>query len=643
MRRLLPSLLLTAAASPAALAQPREVGNLVIDGVPPIPPAVLERMTQYANTRDAAIAEWDPAGGMYVLTRFGEVPQVHHVAAPLGARRQLTFFAEPISGVHVLPGREKEGFIFRMDAGGGEFFQYYWVDLARGTRVLITDGKSRNESLAVANRGPRFAYVSTRRNGKDFDLWIGDGTPGGARLVKELEGQWAVRAWSPDDARLLVSKYVSINESHLHVFDVASGQLHAIDARPGEAIARTAGGFLRGGRAVVFGSDEGSDHKRLVIVDLASGKKEIVSPPNLGWDVGEIEVSRDGKWLAYAVNEGGTGVVYLAPAARPARAAKLALPRGVVGGMEFDPASRRLGLTLSTSASAADVYGVDVATRKVTRWTESEVGGLPASIFVEPALIEYDSFDGRRVPAYVYRPRNGGGKKLPVVIYIHGGPESQFKPAFSATLQYYVNELGVAVIAPNVRGSAGYGKGYLLLDNGMKREDSVKDIGALLDWIATQPDLDASRVGVTGGSYGGYMVLASLAAYPERIRCGVDVVGISSFVTFLEGTEAYRRDLRRAEYGDERDPGMREFLTRISPLTNASKIRSPLFVIQGQNDPRVPIGEAEQIVKTVRAQRGEASVWYLVARDEGHGFKRKTNKDFYLAATSLFFQRHLID
>jgi dipeptidyl aminopeptidase/acylaminoacyl peptidase len=351
-------------------------------------------------------------------------------------------------------------------------------------------------------------------------------------------------------------------------------------------------------------------------------------------------VSPDGRWLAWTLNENGAVALYLAPAAAPERGRRIEMPVGVQRGrLKFDPTSQRVAFDLSSSQSSRDVYSVDVASGKLTRWTFSELGGLSAAAMVKPTLVEYPSFDGRKIPAWVYAPHAARGKQ-PVLIIIHGGPESQFRPDFQGIIDYYTNELGVVVIAPNVRGSAGYGKSYLLLDNGDKREDSVKDIGALLDWIGKQPTLDASRVGVYGGSYGGYMVLATLFHYPERIRCGVDVVGISNFVTFLEHTQDYRRDLRRAEYGDERDPKMRELLTAISPTTNARKIKSPLFVIQGKNDPRVPASEAEQIVQTIRGNGG--AVWYLLAKDEGHGFQKKVNRDFMYPAMSLFFETYLL-
>jgi dipeptidyl aminopeptidase/acylaminoacyl peptidase len=319
------------------------------------------------------------------------------------------------------------------------------------------------------------------------------------------------------------------------------------------------------------------------------------------------------------------------------------LPIGVIGGFGFSPDGKRLALTLNSATSPSDVYVVDLAGGELARWTQSEVGGLDASRFRAPELVRFATFDEvdgkpRTIPAFYYRPEGDG--PFPVVVSIHGGPESQAFPTFNPTTQFLLNEMKVAVLVPNVRGSAGYGKTYLQLDNGLLRKDSVKDIGALLDWIGGRPELDADRVGVMGGSYGGYMVLASMVDYPERIRAGIDVVGISDFGTFLKNTEDYRRDLRRAEYGDERIPEIKAFHDRIAPLNNAHRITSPLFVAQGYNDPRVPWTEAEQIVKAVRGNGGE--VWYLMFKDEGHGFRKKGNSDYFGAAAMLFWQQHLL-
>ncbi len=626
-------------ASAAPLA-PRQAGALHIDGVPPIPPEVAQRALQYNNVRGAGFYGWAPDGsGLVIGTRFGETNQAHFVAGPGAARRQLTFYDEPVANASFDPTGDTSGMVVRRDVGGGENWQLYWQDLATGRATLLTDGESRNERGAWATAGRRFAYASTRRNREDFDIWVmNPAEPTSARLVYEADGQWNAVDWSPDDTQLLLLHSVSVTESSLHLLDVTTGAIREVNPSA-SPVAYDDGVFTADGKALLYISDEGSEFRRLVHHDLATGVKTPLTA-DLAWDVEGLALSQDGKQLAYTLNEGGMSALYLAPAAAPTRRARVALPAGVIGGYGFDSAGKRLGVAISTAQTTSDVYVVDVKRRGVTRWTSSEVGGLDPATFVTPTIVTVPSFDGTPIPALVYRPRSLKGP-APVVITIHGGPEGQSRGSFNATAQYFVNELGVAVVSPNVRGSTGYGKTYVSLDNGVKREDSVKDIGAVLDWIATQPDLDATRVGVMGGSYGGYMVLASMIHYADRLRCGVDSVGISNFVTFLERTESYRRDLRRVEYGDERDPKMRAFLESISPTTNAARIQDPLFVVQGRNDPRVPMSEAEQIVRTVRENGGV--VWYLLADDEGHGFRKKSNRDYLNNATTLFFQRHLVE
>ncbi|MES2639032.1 MAG: prolyl oligopeptidase family serine peptidase [Myxococcota bacterium] len=619
---------------------PRQEGALTIDGVPPIPDTITERARQYNNVRGASLLGWAPDGGsILVSTRFGETNQVHTVVGPGADRRQLTFFTEPVAGASYDPTGDATTILLAKDAGGAENWQLYRHDLRSGQATLLTDGASRNERGPWATAGGRFAYSSTRRNREDFDIWTMDPKdPTSAKLVHEVDGMWSAVDWSPDDTRLLLHHRVSVTDSSLHVLDLATGGVTELNpsATP---VAYGDAAFTADGAAVLYTSDENTEYQRLVRHDLATGVKTSLTP-DIDWDVEALTLSRDGKRLAFSVNEGGRSALYLAPASNPTRRTRVALPPGVVGGFSFDPAGTRLAVSISTAQTTSDVYMVEVKRAKVTRWTSSEVGGLDPATFVTPDLVSIPSFDGTKVPAFVYRPRDAKGP-VPVVITIHGGPEGQSSDRFNAQAQYFVNELGIAVVSPNVRGSTGYGKTYVTLDNGKKREDSVKDIGAVLDWIATQPGLDKDRVGVMGGSYGGYMVLASMIHYADRLRCGLDSVGISNFVTFLERTEAYRRDLRRVEYGDERDPDMRAFLESISPTTNAARIRDPLFVVQGKNDPRVPMNEAEQMVRTVRGNGGE--VWYLLAADEGHGFRRKSNRDYLNNATTLFFQTYLLE
>jgi dipeptidyl aminopeptidase/acylaminoacyl peptidase len=626
---------------PAAGAAPPGVqrierGALVIENIPEIPPALAERMYLYQQVRGAAFRGF-AGDAVLITTRFAETNQVHHVAFPAGDRRQLTFFPEPISDVAVAP--DGKSFLFTKDVGGNEYFQVHHYDLATGAQGLLTDGTSRNEDPLWSDRGDRFAFSTTKRNGKDTDVHVmapgaADSTP-----LVEREGNWSPLDWSPDGTRLLVARFISINETELYVADATTRALTRFHPSH-RKIAFFTARFSRDGKGVYYTSDEDSEFQRLRYEDLGGGRARVLTP-DIDWDVDEVELSDDGRTLAFTVNAGGLGELHLRDLRTGKRIAAPRLPVGVIGNLEFDRAGRRLGFVLNGARSASDVFSLDVGKTALTRWTRSETGGLDAATFTEPTLVEFPSFDGRKIPAFYYRPaapKQAGGK-IPMLIAIHGGPESQALPTFNAVTEFYVRELGVAVLLPNVRGSSGYGKSYLLLDNGEKREDSVKDIGALLDWIARQPELDASRVAVTGGSYGGYMVLASMTHYNDRLRAGIDIVGISNFVTFLTNTKDYRRDLRRAEYGDERVPAIRQVLERISPLNFVDRITASLFVIQGKNDPRVPQSEAEQIVRAVRGKGKD--VWYLLALNEGHGFHKKENRDEATVAAIYFLKEKL--
>ncbi len=431
-----------------------------------------------------------------------------------------------------------------------------------------------------------------------------------------------------EDAKLLLLKIVSVNENRPFVFDIPSRMGSPLPVPEGKA-AHGAPKFA--GHDVLLTSDAGGEFKRVLVADPRKPAHEWRTPEPARWDVSDLEVGPNGR-LAVVTNEDGASTLAV-------DGARVELPTGTVSGLKFSPDGRRLGFTLSRADAPADAYTWDVEAKKLVRWTYSETGGLDAASFVKPERIALKSFDGLEVPAYLYRPAREG--KAPVVITIHGGPESQFRPSFNSQIQAWVNELGVAVIAPNVRGSTGYGKTYVALDNAEKREDAVKDVGALLDWIAKDPRLDASRVAVIGGSYGGYMVLASLVHHGARLKAGVDIVGIANFVTFLEKTSGYRVDLRRVEYGDERKPEMKAFFERISPANHAEKITSALLVAHGRNDPRVPFAEAEQIVAKLRAKGRE--VWTVFADNEGHGFARKENRDYLNAAVALFLRKHLLE
>lgn len=630
--------------------QRETVGNRSTEGIPAIPAELVERLQRYQNTRGAGLAGWTADGCLLVTTRFAETSQVHRVCQPLGMREQLTFYPEPVGGVVPAPiGAPRDGFVFAKDRGGDEFSQLYWFDATTREATLLSDGRrSQNGGTAFNHDGSLMAYSGTGRNGRDRDIYVRDMRSGQARRVLETEGSWTPLDFSPDGRELIVMRYLSIADARPGVVDLASGKLTMFPIDGGSAaFGRFA--YAPDG-SVYFISDEPLDgavqeFRSLRRHDPATGAAVRVGP-RIDWDVDDFVLSGDGTKLAYSSNEHGFSKLRLLALPEGRELPLPALPAGVIGDMAFSADGKRLAFSINGATSPSDVHVIDLAAGSVVQWTRGEIGGLDVASFIEPTLVEFPTFDTaggkpRMIPAFYYRPRTASPeRKAPVVMWVHGGPESQSRPSFHPMAQLLANELGIAMLVPNVRGSSGYGKTWLALDNADKREDSVRDIGALLDWIASQPELDATRVGVRGQSYGGYMSLATLQHYGDRVRAGIEFYGISDFVTFLENTEDYRRDLRRAEYGDERDPAMQAVFERISPLRNAHRIKSALFVAQGKNDPRVPWTEAEQIVKAARANGGP--VWYLLYDDEGHGFRKKGNSDYFNAASMQFWQTYLL-
>jgi dipeptidyl aminopeptidase/acylaminoacyl peptidase len=622
--------------------------NLVVEGVPAIPQSLADALRPYTEFRAASICDWHPVRSeLLVSTDFAETMQLHLVKSAGGARTQLTFFKEPVWEASFQP-TKGDYFVFARDAGGNEDFQKYRFDVVAGpvptgNTTLVTDGTSRNTEGVWSNAGDRFVYGSTRRTGNDVDIWSVDPRqPKSDKLLVKLEGGgWRPLDFSPDDRQLLIVNDVSINESYLWLVDVSSGSKTLLTPKIGDVnVAYGGGQFSPDGKRIYVTTDRDSEFHRLAYIALAT-KKHTYLTDDIHWDIDQFSLSWDGKKLAFVSNEDGRSVLRLLDTARDKVTAKPDVPPGLVGDLRWHKNNRDLAFNFLDSRRGSDVYSLDTTSGKLERWTFSETGGINTDSSPVPELVRWKSFDGKEISGWLYRPPARFTGKRPVIINIHGGPESQARPWLSSGNSYLVNELGIAMIQPNVRGSAGYGKTFLTLDNGFNREGSYKDIGSLLDWIARRDDLDADRVMVMGGSYGGFMTLAVATNYADRIRGAIDIVGISNLVTFLENTSGYRQDLRRVEYGDERDPKMREFLNRIAPLNNAAKIIKPLFIVQGGNDPRVPLSEAEQMLRTVKANG--TPVWYLMAKDEGHGFLKRKNQDFLLYSMVMFVQKYLLE
>jgi dipeptidyl aminopeptidase/acylaminoacyl peptidase len=609
---------------------------LTAEAMPPIPLAVAERARPYLESRGAGFAGWDPnTRAVLISTRFANVSQLHRVAMPMGARTQVSFEAEPVSGGYA-PAKG-DIILVTKDRGGDEYYQLH--TLKDGRLTLLTDGKSRNQPGAWSRDGELIAFSSTRRNGVDSDLYVMDPRdPASARMVHESKGGgWAITAFAPDKASAYVADYNSVQDVDLYRLDLASGAMTAI-GDPKAEIAYSGMEIAPDGTAWVT-SDQGSDFQRLGRLDPVSGAFSPVSRET--WDVGGFDLSDDGKTIAYVVNEAGTDRLRIMDVASGKVTKVDALPAGQIGGLEIAPWGE-IGFSFSSAKSAADVWSLDPTTMQLTRWTQSETGGLDAGVNVEPRIVTTKSFDGLEVSGLLYLPDPAKfpGQR-PLIVSVHGGPEGQSTAGFVGRSNYLLNELGIGLFYPNVRGSTGYGKTFVSLDNGpFKREDSVKDMAALIDAVRADPAVDSARVGLTGGSYGGYMCYAAAVQLKDKLTATQCTVAISNFVSFLENTNPYRQDLRRVEYGDERDPAQRAKLTEISPLTRVGEITKPMFVITGANDPRVPKSEADQMVAAIRANGGEA--WHLIAADEGHGFAKKANSDYAFLAQLAFWEKYLL-
>jgi dipeptidyl aminopeptidase/acylaminoacyl peptidase len=616
--------------------------NLVAEGIPKIPASLAASVGRYSEFRGAVFSSWHPTRReMLIQTRFADTYQVHQVKFPGGARTQLTFFPDQVAGATYEP-VHGDSFLFMKDVGGGEFYQLYLDDLKTGDIKLLTDGKSRNTDPHWSYQGDRIAYGSTQRAGNDVDIWVVNPfESGSARMVAQMEGGgWSVADWSPDGKQLLVTNFVSAAESYVWLLDVASGEKKLLTPKTGtETVSYGNANFAKDGKGVYMTSDAGSEFARMVYLDFNTQKTTVLTP-DLQWDVDAIDLSQDGRWIAFIANEDGFSVLHVMETKTGKEISVPKLPVGLAYALRWRDHSQELAITLNGATHPGDVYTVDLASGKMERWTFSETGGLNTAEFSDPQVIHWKSWDQRTISAFLYKPPAKFSGKRPVIIDIHGGPEGQFRPYFLQNENYYMNELGIAMIFPNVRGSTGYGKTFQKLDNGFLREGSYKDINTLLDWIQTQPDLDAGKVMITGGSYGGFMTLAVATNYNDRICCSVDIVGPSNLVTFLEHTSGYRQDLRRVEYGDERDPKMRAFLESIAPANKAKNITKPLFVVAGANDPRVPASESAQMVEVVR--KNGTPVWWLLGKDEGHGFAKKKNRDYEFYATVEFVKEYLL-
>ena len=634
-----------------ALAQSQNVtppAALVLENVPPIPSELATKLAPYGEFRPHGMLAWNPnQREILIRRRLTGTNQVHVVSEPGAPPVPLTDYPDAVNGATYQP-RSGKYFLFAKAEGGNEVFRGFRYDVATKAVTPVTADNERVSEYRFSSDGAIAVYATQPvdknnpdRKARTIVHVTNPARPEGDRVLATLEGGgWSDFRFSEDRKRIVMTEFISVTESYVWVMDAKTGTRKRITNPPaGETVLYDAPNFSKDGKSIFVVSDKSGEFRRLVVMPATGGAERVLTG-HLNYDVEQFEVGFDAGRIAFVTNENGSNVLRFIDLATLKEQPRPPLMAGLIGGVHWREKSAEIGFHMTSARSAGDVFSYDVKTNKLTRWTNGNNPELNTSEFVEPRLVKWKSFDGLHISGFLYQPPARFTGKRPVIVNIHGGPEAQYQPGFIGRNNYYINELGVAMIFPNVRGSSGFGKTFLKLDNGYKRKDSVKDIGALLDWIKEQPDLDGDRILVTGGSYGGYMTFATAVDYSDRISGSVAVVGISNFVSFLNNTESYRRDLRRVEYGDERDPQMREFLEKIAPLNNADKIGKPMLVVQGRNDPRVPYTEALQIVETLKKRN--TPVWFIVANDEGHGFVKKPNADYQFYATVEFARQTLL-
>lgn len=628
----------------AVLAQGDEVApnaNLEVSGIPKVPAALAQAVKRYTSPYGLPLAGWDPAKRELWLKGISSATWIARIEAPGGKQQTTTYIqASGVYDIYYQP--QAKYLVYNRDANGNEVFQFFLYDLATRKSTPLTDGKTRDTEPVWSNAGDQIIYSSSPAGGNGVSLYlINPLDPKSNRLVVNSTGSYLkAYDWSPDDRQVAFCDFVSNRASTLWLLDTKTGEKTLVSPKgEKESAYYVDPQFGKDGKGVYVITDRDSEVRRLAYLDLATKRMKYLSD-EIKFDVNEFQIAPDGKTIAFITNEDGVSRLYLLDTETGRRTPVAGLPVGIVSDLKWHNNSTDLAFNFKSPRTPNDVYSLDAKTGKIECWAKSITSGVDTESFQLPELIKWKSFDGRMISGFIYRPPSKFTGKRPVIVDIHGGPKEQYRPGFGYEHNYILNELGIAKIYPNVRGSSGFGKTFLNLDDGLKREDAVKDIGALLDWIKAQPNLDASRVMVQGGSYGGYLALSVAVNYNDRVRAAISDCGMSNLASFLDHTDGWTRDLQRGEFGDERDPKIRAFLEKIAPLNHAEKIKTPLLIIQGKNDPRVPVAESEAIVQA--AKKNGVQVWHLLAKDEGHGFAKRANWEFRLYSIILFAQAHLL-
>ncbi len=552
---------------------------------------------------------------LLVQSNLSGTMQLYERSAATGVLRQLTDEKEPVTGWYV-PGSDRV--LVQRDDGGNERTQLYLLTGTGGLEPLVVEPEAMHDVGGLSADGRLVSYRTNRRNGVDFDVYVRDLVDGTERCVFDRGGFVVAGGFSPDGSYVAVHQLTERSgDNDVYLVEVVTGDVHHVAPHDDDSFVGEPA-WLADGSACYVATDVGRDVPAVARYDLATRSWRYVLETG-----GEPTclVDRTGAHLLVATNDEGWTRAELFDATTLERRAEVSTPgRGVCTAWAFAPDGSSLAYQFSSSRVPGDVWSVDTATGALTRLTQSPCD-VDTGALASPALHRFESHDGESVPVFVLAPSPEPATPAPVVVWVHGGPEAQARPAWNPVIGY-LTTCGYAVVVPNVRGSTGYGKRYQHLDDRRLRLDSVADLASLHDWLGAQPSMDASRAALFGGSYGGYMVLAGLTFQPERWAAGVDVVGISSLVTFLERTSAYRRRFREREYGSLATD--RAFLLEASPLTHVDRLRAPLFIIHGANDPRVPLSEAEQLHDTLVRKGVDTEL--VVYPDEGHGLAKLVNR-----------------
>lgn len=621
--------------------------TIATEGIPPIPQSIADGLARYAQFRQAQMQAWHPTKRQILITTpLGPVPQLHFVDGPGRDRRQLTWYGNGVSHASVAPSfdpADGNTLVFQHDAAGSELRSLYRFDVATGETTLATESKARYPHV-WSRQGKWIAFDSAERNGKDRDLYVMQPLdPTTKRRLAEFDGPYSPQNWSPDGLTLLANEIFANAETYLWRVDVKTGEKTALTPRSGEKAAWFNARFSNDGRKVYAISDRVGGDPRIWRCDIATCTWTAVTPEGVVVDLGAgFELSSDGSMLAFAQDKGSHSELQVLDLTTLKPRPLPAITKGTLSQIRWRPGSREVGFTLASVKAQGDVYSVDTSLGTLTRWTASETTFNP-EVLPPPEVVAWKSFDGQVITGILYRPAAKFTGPRPVMVQIHGGPDARDRARWLGRSNYFLNEMGIALLCPNVRGSSGFGRTFSQMDDGKGRDGAIKDIGAMLDWIAARPELDKNRVVLLGASYGGWLALQAGITYNDRIRGIIEGAGQTNLVTFLETTDAARQENRRREFGDERDPQMREYLLSISPVTRAKELKKPTFILHPGKDIRVPVSQARELLKALKDNN--ATVWYAEFADANHdGFPTtNANNDWMLASWILFMKSFVLN